>query len=287
MMRATGMIMPIRTMPIPIPMKAMIMLDDFLTRAGLAGVGLTLATGPLGSFVVWRRMAYFGDATAHAAILGVALSFGFGISVYLGTLVVALGMAVAVASLAGRGHAMDTTLGVLAHSALALGLVAASFQSGLRVDLSAWLFGDILAVSRADLVVVWLGSVAVLGLLAWRWQGLLTSTLNEELAQAAGLDPRHERLILTLALALVVAVSIKIVGALLISAMLIIPAAATRGLARTPEQMAAGATLVGAVSVIAGLAASMRLGTPAGPSIVAAAAGMFVLSLPLRGRVGS
>ncbi|MCL7464927.1 iron chelate uptake ABC transporter family permease subunit [Phaeovulum sp. NW3] len=262
------------------------MLDDFLTRAALAGLGLTLATGPLGALVVWRRMAYFGDATAHAAILGVAISFGFGLSVYAGTLAVALGMAITVATLAGRGHAMDTTLGVLAHSALALGLVAASFQSGLRVDLSAWLFGDILAVSRADLAVVAGGAVAVLALLVWRWQGLLTATVNEELAQAAGLNPRHERLALTLALALVVAVSIKIVGALLISALLIIPAAAARGVARTPEQMAVAATLAGAVSVLAGLGASMRFGTPAGPSIVTAAAALFLLSLPLRGRVG-
>lgn len=260
------------------------MLDDFLIRAALAGLGLTLATGPLGAFVVWRRMAYFGDATAHAAILGVALSFGFGLSVYAGTLAVALGMAITVASLSGRGHAMDTILGVLAHSALALGLVAASFQSGLRVDLSAWLFGDILAVSRGDLAVVWAGSAAVLGLLGWRWQGLLTATVNEELAQASGLNPRHERLALTLALALVVAVSIKIVGALLISALLIVPAAAARGIARTPEQMALVASAAGATSVLAGLAASMRLGTPAGPSIVSAAAVLFVASLALRAR---
>ena len=263
----------------------MTLLDDFLIRAALAGIGLTLATGPLGAFVVWRRMAYFGDATAHAAILGVALSFGFGLSVYIGTLAVALGMALTVASLSGRGHAMDTVLGVLAHSALAFGLVAASFFSGLRVDLSAWLFGDILAVSRADLAIVWGGALAVLGLMLWRWQGLLTATLNEELAQASGLNPRLERLALTLALALTVAVSIKIVGALLIAALLIIPAATARQLARTPEAMAMGAVGCGAASVMAGLLASMQFDTPAGPSIVAAAACLFVLSLGVRRRV--
>lgn len=262
----------------------MTLLDDFLIRAALAGIGLTLATGPLGAFVVWRRMAYFGDATAHAAILGVALSFGFGLSVYIGTLAVALGMALTVASLSGRGHAMDTVLGVLAHSALAFGLVAASFFSGLRVDLSAWLFGDILAVSRADLAIVWGGALAVLGLMLWRWQGLLTATLNEELAQASGLNPRLERLALTLALALTVAVSIKIVGALLIAALLIIPAATARQLARTPEAMAMGAVGCGAASVMAGLMASMQFDTPAGPSIVAAVACLFVLSLGVRRR---
>ena len=273
------MTMPIRMSPIR---TSAIMLDDFLTRAALAGVGLTFATGPLGSFVVWRRMAYFGDATAHAAILGVALALGLGVPLYAGTLAVALAMAVLVAWLTGRGQSFDTVLGVIAHAALAFGLVVASFISGLRVDLSAFLFGDILAVSRADIAVVWGGAAVVLGLLLWRWQGLLTATVNEELAQASGLNPRFERLVLTVALALTVAVAIKIVGALLIAALLIIPAAAARRVARLPETMAAGAVAVGAVSVLAGLWASLQWDTPAGPSIVAAAALIFAALLPVR-----
>lgn len=255
------------------------MLDDFLTRAALAGLGLSLATGPLGCFVVWRRMAYFGDATAHAAILGVALAFAFEISVYAGTLAMALVMAILVGRLAARGHAMDTALGVLAHSALAFGLVAASLQEGLRVDLSAYLFGDILAVGRADLAVVWGGALAVVALLAWRWQGLLASTVNDELAQAAGLDPRREQAVLTLALAIVVAVAIKIVGALLIASMLIIPAAAARAGARSPEAMAVIAVAIGAGASLGGLGLSLWADTPAGPSIIAVAAGVFALSL--------
>src|SRR5690606_11846660 len=195
------------------------MLDDFLTRAALAGLGLVLATGPLGSFVIWRRMAYFGDSTAHAAILGVALSFALSAPIYLGTLAVAVAMASVVAHLTGRGQSMDTVLGVLAHSALALGLVGASFVPSLRVGLDAFLFGDILAVSRTDIVWIWGGSALVLGLLIWRWQRLVTASVNEELAMAAGIDPARERLILSLALAVVVAIAIRIVGALLISAM--------------------------------------------------------------------
>jgi zinc transport system permease protein len=261
------------------------MLDDFLIRAALAGVGLSLATGPLGSFVVWRRMAYFGDATSHAAILGVALALATDLPVTFGTLVVALAMAFTVATLAARGWAMDTTLGVLAHSALAFGLVAVSFVPGARTDLSAWLFGDILAVTRGDLALVWGGAAVVLGLLIWRWQALLTSTLNEDLAHASGLNPARERLVLTLALAVVVAVAIKVVGALLIAAMLIIPAAAARGLARTPEAMAAIAVVIGAGSAIAGLQLSLWQDTPAGPSIIAAAAVLFALSA-MFGRVG-
>lgn len=276
------------TMPITITTtKSMIttMLDDFLMRAALAGVGLSLATGPLGSFVVWRRMAYFGDATSHAAILGVALALAADLPVTFGTLVVALAMAFTVATLAARGWAMDTTLGVLAHSALAFGLVAVSFVPGARTDLSAWLFGDILAVTRGDLAMVWGGAAVVLGLLVWRWQALLTATVNEDLASASGLNPARERLVLTLALAVVVAVAIKLVGALLIAAMLIIPAAAARGMARTPEGMAVMAALIGAVSSVAGLQLSLWQDTPAGPSIIAAAAVLFAMSA-LFGRVG-
>lgn len=258
------------------------MLDDFLVRAALAGVGVSLAAGPLGAFVVWRRMAYFGDATSHAAILGVALALATDLPVGVGTLAVALAMAVTVATLAGRGWAMDTTLGVLAHSALAFGLVAVSFLPTVRTDLSAWLFGDILAVSVADLAFIWGGAAVVLALLLWRWSRLLTATINEDLAAASGINPARERLILTLALALTVAVALKVVGALLIGSLLIIPAAAARGLARDPEPMAALAALIGAGACLSGLGVSLGFDTPAGPSIVAAAALAFAVSALVR-----
>jgi zinc transport system permease protein len=251
------------------------MLDDFMVRATLAGVGVAFAAAPLGCFVVWRRMAYFGDATAHAAILGVALALALDMSIFAGTVAVALTMALTVTHLAGRGYAMDTLLGVLAHSALAFGLVAVSFLSGMRIDLMAYLFGDILAVSRMDLLVIWGGAALVVGMLVWRWSALLTSTLNEELAYAGGLDPRREQLILTISLAITVAVAIKVVGVLLIAALLIIPAAAARGLARTPEAMAGIAAVIGAISAVAGFQGAYLFETPAGPSIVCVAAILF------------
>lgn len=251
------------------------MLDDFMTRATLAGIGVAIAAAPLGSFVVWRRMAYFGDATAHAAILGVALSLALEVSIFPGAIAVALVMAFTVSALSGRGYAMDTLLGVLAHSALAFGLVAVSFLSGIRIDLMAYLFGDILAVSRSDLAVIWGGAVLVVALIAWRWSALLTATLNEELAYASGIDPKREQLVLTLSLAVTVAVAIKVVGVLLIAAMLIIPAAAARPLSRTPEAMAVLAASVGAASTVLGLRAAYVFDTPAGPSIVCVAALCF------------
>lgn len=266
---------------IPIPRMSIPMLDDFLIRAALAGIGVALAAGPLGAFVVWRRMAYFGDATSHAAILGVALALATDLPIGIGTLAVALAMAVTVATLAARGWAMDTTLGVMAHSALAIGLVAVSFVPDARTDLSAYLFGDILAVSVTDLVLLWAGAAVVIALLLWRWSALLTATLSEDLAAACGLNPDRERLILTLALALTVAMALKVVGALLIAAMLIIPAATARSLSRSPEVMAALAAVIGAGASVGGLLLSLGFDTPAGPSIVSVAAVAFAVSTSL------
>jgi zinc transport system permease protein len=259
------------------------MLDDFMVRAALAGIGVAFAAAPLGCFVVWRRMAYFGDATAHASILGVALSLAFSMSIFVGAVIVALLMALTVSFLSGRGYAMDTLLGVLAHSALAFGLVAVSFLSGIRIDLMAYLFGDILAVSRGDLAVIWGGALLVMLLICWRWSALLTSTLSEDLAYASGINPKREQLALTIALAVTVAVAIKVVGVLLIAAMLIIPAAAARPLSRTPEGMAVIAGLIGTLSAVVGLRAAYIFDTPAGPSIVCVAAITFLVSSVMKG----
>ena len=249
-----------------------------MTRATLAGTGTALAAAPLGCFVVWRRMAYFGDATAHAAILGVALALALSVPVFAGAMIVALAMATLVTALAGRGRSIDTVLGVLAHSALAFGLVGVSFLQGVRIDIMAFLFGDILSVSRGDLGVIWGGAALVLTLVAWRWSALLTATLDPDLARASGIDPKREELILTLALAIVVAVAIKVVGALLITALLIIPAATARPFARTPEAMAVIAAALAVTAALLGLRASYMLDTPTGPTIVCAGAVLFALS---------
>ncbi|MFT6023902.1 MAG: zinc transport system permease protein [Ascidiaceihabitans sp.] len=254
------------------------MLDDFMVRAALAGVGVALAAAPLGCFVVWRRMAYFGDATAHAALLGVALALAFDGPIMLGVLAISLLVAIMVSTLSGRGLAEDTLLGVLAHTMLALGLLAVSLMSGVRMDLMAYLIGDILAVSKADVALIWAGAAGVLGLLIWRWQALLSVTLNPDLATASGINARREQLVLTLALAVVVAVAIKVVGALLISALLIIPAAAARPLARTPEAMAILAACIGVFAALGGLNAAFQWDTQTGPTIVSIAAGAFVLT---------
>jgi zinc transport system permease protein len=265
------------------------MFDDFLVRAMLASVGVALAAAPLGCFVIWRRMAYFGDATAHAAVLGIALSLTLSVPIFAGVLVVCLLMAIMVSSLTGRGFAMDTMLGVASHSSLAIGLVAVSFLSGVRIDLMSYLFGDILAVGHTDLMVIWGGALIVLGLIVWRWSGLLLSTLNSDLALASGFNPKQEQLILTIALAIVVAVAIKVVGVLLIAAMLIVPAATARSFSSTPETMAIIAACLGVFCGVSGLQASYLMDTPTGPTIVCVSAFLFIVTnlvvrmLPLNG----
>lgn len=268
------------------------MLDDFLFRAALAAVGIALVAAPLGCFVVWRRMAYFGDATAHAAILGVALALALSVAVPLGVLLAALAMGLGVSALSGatgghsgdggvRGGALpstDTLLGVFSHAALALGLVATALVPGRQPDLGAFLFGDILAVGREDLALVWGGGALIGGLVAWRWNRLLTATLHPDLARAAGVDPAREQLVLVLALAALVSLAIKLVGALLITAMLIIPAAAARPFARSPEMMVILAAAAGSAASLGGLALAFELDTPAGPTVVATAAVLFALS---------
>lgn len=258
------------------------MFDDFLIRAGFAALGVAIPAALLGCFVVWRRMAYFGDATAHAAVLGVALALGFGVSIFAGVGLVALTMALTIHYLTSKGQTADTILGVFAHGALALGLVSVALIPGQRVDLDAYLFGDVLTVSKSDLIVIWGGAAVVISLLAWQWPRMLTATVSPDLAAAAGHNPRRAQLILTLMLAAIVAVAIKVVGALLITALLIIPAATARVFARTPEQMAMVAAGVGALSAIVGLWVAVVLNTGVGPTIVCTATLAFAVAQAIR-----
>ena len=258
------------------------MLDDFQTRALLAGLGVALATGPLGSFVVWRRMAYFGDTLAHAALLGVAVGLLLDVSPTLAVTVGCVLLAVLLVTLQQRQPlAADTLLGILAPSTLSLGLVVLSFNREVRIDLLGYLFGDLLAVGPSDLLWIVAGSALVLACLLALWRQLLAVTVHEELAQVEGLPVAGLRLALVLLIALVIAVAMKIVGVLLITSLLIIPAAAAQRHSRTPEQMAIGASLLGMLAVGGGLSLSWFEDTPAGPSIVVCAASLFLLSLAL------
>ncbi|MEK9946093.1 MAG: metal ABC transporter permease [Alphaproteobacteria bacterium] len=262
----------------------MMLLDDFVVRALVAGIGVALVAGPLGCFIVWRRMAFFGATMSHAALLGVSLAFLLNINVTLGIIGACAVTAIVLLSLTRlQVLPTDALLGLLAHAALALGLVAISFQDTLRIDLMGLLFGDILSVSRGDLAWILGGGAAALGVLALIWRPLLSATVHEELAMVEGVRVRLTYAVFVLVMAVVVAIAMKIVGLLLIISMLVIPPAVARRFARTPEVMAALAALVGVVSVVGGIEASLAWDTPAGPSIVTTATVLFVVSLPLSG----
>ena len=260
-------------------------MDDFFIRALVGGVGVALVAGPLGAFVVWRRMAYFGAAMAHSALLGVALGFLLSVDLNLAVIVVCIALALLLVGLQRQqALATDTLLGILAHGALAVGLVVLAFVETLRVDLMSYLFGDVLAVTGHDLAWIYGGGAIVLIALAVIWRPLLAATVHEELAEVEGVRIGAVRLAFMLLLAVVIAVGLKVVGILLVTSLLIVPAAAARWLAKTPEQMALWASAIGAVAVIAGLGGSLAWDTPAGASIVVAAMALFVIvTLAARG----
>lgn len=257
-------------------------MPDFLLNALLAGLGVALVVGPLGAFVVWRRMAYFGDTLSHSALLGVALGLFLDINLNIAVTLCCVVLALFLVILQQKRFiATDTLLGILAHSSLSLGLVAVSFMDNVRIDLMAYLFGDLLAVGVEDLLWIYGGGAVVMTLLLWLWRPLLAITVHEELAEVEGIPVRKMRLVLMVLIALVVAAVMKIVGVLLITAMLIIPAATAQRLARTPEQMAIGASLCGMLAVLGGLELSWHQDTPASPSVVVCSTLLFLLTQAL------
>lgn len=256
------------------------MLDDFFIRALLAGIGVALIAGPIGCFIIWRRMAYFGDTLAHAALLGIALAFALEVHPIIAVFFLCVFISMALLFLQkNTSVASDSLLGILSHGALALGMVAISFSSTIRIDLAGLLFGDILAVGKQDLAIIFMGGAGILIVLTLLWRPLFAATVNRELAEAEGINASRNELVFMALLACVIAVAMKIVGVLLITALLIIPAASARRFSSGPEVMALVSALIGAASVILGLFGSLEWDSPSGPSIVVAALAIFLLAL--------
>lgn len=247
-----------------------------------AGIGTALLAGPLGCFVVWQRMAYFGESLSHSALLGVALGLWFRLPTMLTVLGAGIALALLLAQLQQRSRfSSDTLLGILSHTLLAAGLVLLAALPNLRVDLDALLFGDLLAVSLHDVLLL-TGLLAMLALCLWRlWQPLIAITVHEELASAEGINVPRVRTALMLMMALAVAVAMKVVGVLLMTSLLIIPAAIAQRFARSPEQMAVFASITGVLAVIGGLSLSWLANSPLGPSIVLFAGVFFLNSLAI------
>ena len=265
---------------LPVMLRANRMLDDFFTRAVVGGVGLALFAGPLGCFIVWRRLAYFGDTLAHSALLGVAMALLLDMNITLTVFIISVVVSMLLLLLQRKSVlTSDALLGLLAHGTLAIGLVVLAFMTWVRVDLMGFLFGDILAITVEDIAVIWCGGITVIVLLSVIWKSLLASTVSYEIAVAEGLKPDLANFVFMILMAGIIAISMKIVGVLLITALLIIPAATSRKFSGSPEKMAVIASILGAASVWLGLEGSLEWDTPAGPSIVVTSLTFFVVSL--------
>ena len=257
------------------------MFEPFIIRALAAGIGIAIIAGTIGCFVVWRRMAYFGDSLAHSALLGIVLGLAAGITTNLGVVIVCSTFALLLLWLQRmKVLATDTLLGILAHSALSIGIIAVSILEQ-RIDLHAYLFGDILATRIEELWWIYAGGTVVLVLLALNWSSLVLVTIDEDLAIAENVPVFLMHLLLMFLITIVVAVSVRIVGVLLVTSMLIIPAATARQLVRSPETMAITASLLGIVAVGGGIYGSIHFDTPSSPSIVVAAAILFITLFPI------
>ena len=253
------------------------MIEPFILRAIIAGIGVAIIAGAIGCFVVWRKMAYFGDSLAHSALLGVALGLVLGISTNLGTIIICSIFAIVLIWLQQKKIlATDTLLGILAHSALSVGMVTLSLLER-SVDLHSYLFGDILAVNSSEIYYILFGGFFVLIFLYFNWSSFVLMTIDEKLARAEGINVVINQLLIMLLMTIVVAVSFKIVGLLLITSLLIIPAASARQLAHSPELMAVVSSVLAVFSVILGILSSIYLDTPSGPSIVVMSALIFVM----------
>lgn len=253
---------------------------DILFPAWLAGLALTLITAPLGAFVVWRKMAYFGDTLSHSALLGVAFGIFFNLDPYLSVIGMTILLAFGLVWIEqNSSHSVDTILGIIAHSSLSLGIITISLLDNVRVDLMSYLFGDLLAINFNDVFFIAIGVLIIGGILAYFWKAFLSITVSPELAKIEGLPVARLKLLLMILTALTIALSMKFVGALIITSLLIIPAATARRFAKTPESMLGYAVSFSILAVTGGLLLSGYKDTPAGPSVVICAGLLFVLSL--------
>ena len=256
------------------------MFDDFFIRALFVGIGMALVTGPLGCFVVWRRLSFFGDTLAHSALLGITIAYTMEINIALSVFIISSVVALILLKLEKTTNLpTDALLGLLAHSSLAVGLVVIGLIATIRFDLMGLLFGDILAVNVNDIIIVWFGGALILLVLKLIYKPLFASTVNYELAEAEGMKPERVKAIFTLLLAAIIAISIKMVGLLLITGMLILPAAIARNISSNPKSMVIYSIIAGLMSVLIGLFSSLEINTPSGPSIITAGLILFVLSL--------
>ncbi len=265
------------------------MLDDFLIRSLLAGILMVLVAAPMGCLMVWQRLAFLADTLGHAAVLGVALGLVMSINPMMSVLLIIL-LVMVIMQLSQRrlhvsaGVLSESVLAILSYTGLSAGILILGVSGRSNVSLEAILFGDLLATSMQDLMFIGITVLILLGLLWKHWHSFVAVTVSPEIAQAEGISVQKTQLLLYLMIALLVAVMMKIMGVLLIGAMLVIPVNAARVFSRGPEQMVLISLGFGLISLFSGMFFSWQFDLQTGPAVVVVATLWLLLALLVQKR---
>jgi zinc transport system permease protein len=244
------------------------LLDDFVLRASLAGLIMVVIAAPMGCLMVWQRLAFLSDTLGHAAVLGVGVGLLLQVQPIFGVLAVALVIVFSLSRVGNFDSALsETTLAIISHTGLAGGIILVGILPGPGVNLEAILFGDLLATSKSDLLSLLLTTSLLVVLLLRNWRAFVAVSVSREIAQAEGVEVRRVQLLM------------KVMGVLLIAAMLVIPTSSARLFSRSPEQMVLISGFYGLAALAGGMASSFHFDWQTGPAIVLSATLLLLLTL--------
>ena len=264
------------------------LLDDFLVRSVIAGVLMVSTAAPIGCLMVWQRLAFLSDTLGHAAVMGVGLGLLLQLPPMFGVLGVVLLIVVSLSQVTSFNNALsETTLAIISHTGLAAGLILIGLLPANTVSLEAILFGDLLAVTINDLVMILVTTLVLGGLLLLHWRSFVAVSVSREIAQAEGIEVRKVQLLMFLMIALLVAVMMKVMGVLLIAAMLVIPTSSARMLSSSPERMVLFSALFGFAALSGGIFSSFQFDWQTGPAIVLSATALLLVTLLVVRRAGA
>jgi len=255
---------------------------EYMQRAFVAALVVGTLCSTIGTYVVLRKLSFIGDGIAHASFAGIVVAYLRGIDYYAGAIVVAVLTALGIGFVNRRGGvSLDTAIGVLFTGAFALGVFLMSRAPRYNVDLSSFLFGNILGVSRTDLTLILVLAAIVTVSLAFLYRALLYTSFDPVVAQASGINAAFVDYALLVLLALTIIVSLEAVGIVLVAALLVTPAATAFQLTRRFTTMLALSAAIGAVCAIVGLYASYYLQAASGATIVLLATLAFFTAMAI------
>ena len=257
--------------------------SPFMQKAFIAGILVSLLTGLISVFIVLRKMSFIGAGISHAAFGGVAIGFFTGLNPLFTAIIYSIAVAIGIESTGRKGRiSEDVSIGIFYSVSMALGVALVSLSKSYNVDLFGYLFGNILAITQTDIILTVLIFVLVSGFIVLFLKDLFLSAYNEELARISGVRVVLLNHLFMISLAVSIVISVRIVGIILVSALLVIPGATARLFAQGLISMIVLSCLTGVVSVISGLLIAYQYDIAPGASIVLASAFIFFLSLVLK-----